>query len=66
MYFILTDKNVAAFFHYNFRLVNTYIRAKWWLITNNPNNPVVKYLIYRRSLRLAKELVEKINKHKET
>ena len=65
-YFIVTDENVAALFYYQFESANTYIRKKWWWVTNNPKNPVVKYLIYRRSLRIAKELMVEINKDKET
>ena len=63
-YFIVTDENVAALFYYQFESANTYIRKKWWWLTNNPKNPVVKYLIYRRSLKMARELVAEINKNK--
>ena len=65
-YFIVTDESVAAAFYYVMKLVSTNIRRHWWWLTNNPRNPVVKYLIYRRSLRIAKELVAEINKDKET
>lgn len=65
-YIILTDDNVAAAFHFVLRLGKAYIKRQIWWLTNNPNNPVVKYLIYRRSLKLAKEMIEKINKDKET
>ena len=65
-YFIATDEGVAAAYFYIIKLANTYIRRQWWWLTNKPRNPVVKYLAYRRSLRMAKELMEKINKHKET
>ena len=64
-YFILTDENVTAAFVYAFKLANTEIRRYWWWLTNNPRNPVVKYMIYRRSLRIAKELTVEINKNKE-
>jgi|TARA_B100000035_G_scaffold2591_1_gene2257 hypothetical protein len=63
-YFIVTDENVAALFYYQFESANTYIRKKWWWVTNNPKNPVVKYLIYRRSLKMARELMAEINKDK--
>ena len=63
---ILTDERAAAAFVYVFKLANTEIKRHWWWLTNNPRNPVVKYLIYRRSLRLAKELMAEINKEKET
>ena len=62
---IVTDENVAAAFVYVFKLANTKIKHHWWWLTNNPRNPVVKYMIYRRSLRIAKELMVEINKDKE-
>ena len=65
-YIIVTDERAAAAFVYVSKLANTEIRRHWWWLTNNPRNPVVKYLIYRRSLRLAKELMVEINKEKET
>ena len=65
-YVIVTDERAAAAFLYTIKLANTEIRRHWWWLTNNPRNPVVKYLIYRRSLRLAKELMAEINKEKET
>jgi hypothetical protein len=65
-YIIVTDERAAAAFLYVIKLANTEIKRHWWWLTNNPRNPVVKYLIYRRSLRLAKELMVEINKEKET
>ena len=65
-YIIVTDDRAAAAFLYVSKLANTEIRRHWWWLTNNPKNPVVKYMIYRRSLRLAKELMVEINKDKET
>ena len=65
-YIIVTDERAAAAFVYVSKLANTEIKRHWWWLTNNPRNPVVKYLIYRRSLRLAKELMAEINKDKET
>ena len=65
-YIILTDDNVAAAFYFVLKLAKANIKRQIWWLTNNPNNPVVKYFIYRRSLKLAKEMIEKINKDKET
>ena len=65
-YIIVTDDRAAAAFLYGIKLVVTNIRRHWWWLTNNPHNPVVKYIVYRRSLRLAKELMVEINKEKET
>ena len=64
-YIIVTDERAAAAFLYVSKLANTEIKRHWWWLLNNPKNPVVKYMIYRRSLRLAKELMVEINKDKE-
>jgi len=64
-YVIVTDANVAAAFVYVFKLVNTNIKRQWWWLTNNPANPVVKYMMYRKNLKLAKELKAKIDKYYE-
>ena len=57
-YFIVTDESVAAAFYYMFKLAKSnYEKQKWWLL-NNPRNPVVKYLMHRRSMKLAKELMD--------
>ena len=65
-YIIVTEDRAAAAFLYVLRLVSSNIRRHWWWLLNNPKNPVVKYLIYRRSLRLAEELMAEINNEKET
>ena len=65
-YIIVTDERAAAAFLYVSKLVDSNIRRHWWWLTNNPRNPVVKYLIYRRSLRIAEELMAEINNEKET
>ena len=57
-YLIVTDESVAAAFYYMLKLAKSnYEKQKWWLL-NNPRNPVVKYLMHRRSMKLAKELMD--------
>ena len=55
-YFISTDESIAAAFYYVLKLVKAYTQRQWWWITHNPRNPIVKYLMYRRSMKLAQEL----------
>jgi hypothetical protein len=55
-YFIVTDESVAAAFYYVIKLGNSYIQRQLWWFTHNPRNPVVKYMIHRRSMKLAQEL----------
>jgi hypothetical protein len=64
-YFILTDEGVAAAFFYVTKLVKAYTQRQWWWFLHNPRNPVVKYIIYRRSLKMAEEIMAKINTDKE-
>lgn len=63
-YLILSDNSIAAAFSHIFDIVkNRIIREIWWL-KNNPDNPVVKYLMWRRSMKLAKELQDELkSKH---
>jgi len=63
-YFIVTDESIAAAFYFVFRLAKAYIQRKWWWITHNPRNPVVKYLMWRRSMKLAKELQKYFDENK--
>ena len=64
-YFIITDESVASAFFYVTKLVKAYINRQWWWLLHNPRNPVVKYIMYRRSLKMAEELMVKINSEKE-
>lgn len=65
LYIIVTDANVARAYNYVLELANTNIRRWWWWMTHNPANPVVKYMLYRKNLKLAKELRAKIDKYYE-
>jgi hypothetical protein len=66
LYFIVSDESIAAAFYYVVQLASTYIRRKWWWATHNPKNPIVKYLIYRRSLKMAEEIMRQINTKEES
>jgi hypothetical protein len=59
-YFIATDDSIAAAFYYVTRLIrNKYLVFQWWLI-HNPSTPWTKYSMWRRSNRLAKELMDEL------
>ena len=60
-YVIVTDNSVASAVVLITRMIKLqYEKTKWWLI-HNPANPVVKYMIWRRSMKLAKELEKELN-----
>lgn len=62
-YFIITDDSVARSFYFITKLLRfEYGKTKWWLL-NNPRNPIVKYLMWRRAMKLAKELEKEFIKN---
>ena len=61
-YLIVTDESVAYAFTLVSKLIKfQYEKQKWWLF-NNPKNPVVKWFMWRRSLRIAKQLEKEFKK----
>lgn len=61
-YLIITDQSVSRAFYMLTQLARVqYEKTKWWVL-HNPANPIVKYAIWRRSLRLAKELEKELKK----
>jgi hypothetical protein len=65
-YLILTDANASRFILLLSQLIRIqYLKAKWW-IQYSPTNPVVRYLMWRRSWKLAKELQEEFSKNQDS
>ena len=61
-YLIATDDSVAYAVVLVSKIVKfQYEKTKWWVL-HNPANPVVKWLMWRRALRLAKELEKEFKK----
>ena len=57
-YLIVTDISVAYVFTLVSKLIKfQYEKQKWWLF-HNPRNPIVKWLMWRNSVRMAKELMK--------
>ena len=55
-YLLVTDNSIAAAFDYVLKLIRIdFEKKKWWFL-NNPRNPIVRFIIWRRSYKLAKEL----------
>jgi hypothetical protein len=65
-YLILTDANASRFILLLSQLIRIqYLKAKWW-IQYSPTNPVVRYLMWRRSWKLAKELQKEFSKNQDS
>jgi len=61
-YLIATDESVAYAVVLVSKIVKfQYEKTKWWVL-HNPANPVVKWLMWRKALRLAKELEKEFKK----
>ena len=65
LYIIATDANVAQAFVYITRHFKNKFDGKVWWLMNNPRNPIVKYLMWRRSVKMAKEIRQKIDTYYE-
>ena len=61
-YLIVTDASVARLFVLVTELMKVqYQKVKWWILYN-PTNPIVKWLMWRNALRIAKELEKEFKK----
>jgi hypothetical protein len=59
-YLILTDQSVAKGFYMLTQLAQVqYEKIKWWII-HNPANPIVRYFMWRNSMKIAKELMDEL------
>ena len=57
-YLIVTDASVARLFVLLTSLVRIqYQRIKWWVLYN-PRNIIVRWMMYRNSMRMSEELMK--------
>ena len=64
LYFIVTDNSIAQAFDYAIKIIKNKFSIKLWWLMNNPKNPIVKYLMWRRSMKMAEELQQELEKLK--
>jgi hypothetical protein len=58
-YLIITDENIAGLISYSSNLLRLHYEKIKWIVLNDPRNPIVRYLIYKKSLRMAEKLIKK-------
>lgn len=61
-YLIATDESVAALINYLSRLLRFQYEKTKWIILNDPRNPIVKYFMWKRAYKLAKELQDEMER----
>ena len=64
-YLIITDENIAGLISYSSHLLRLHYEKTKWIILNDPRNPIVKYLIYKKSLRMAEQLIKEFENKKD-
>jgi len=59
-YLIVTDQSVARAFYMLTQLARVqYEKTKWWIL-HSPDNIIVKWLIHKKSMKMAKELMREL------
>lgn len=57
-YLIVTDQSVARAFYMLTQLARVeYEKVKWWIL-HSPDNLIVRWLIHKKSMKMAKELMD--------
>ena len=55
-YLIVTDQSIAKFVVLISKIVNLQFEKFKWIVMHHPQTPWVRYLMWRQSIRIAKEL----------
>jgi hypothetical protein len=61
-YLIVTDESIAKAVTLVFELVKFQFEKTKWIIMNDPRNPIVKYFMWKRAYKLAKELQDEMER----
>ena len=60
-YFVVTDNSLATFLVLTQKRIELEYEKLKWRIMQSPDNPIVKYMIWRRSIKLAEELRKELD-----
>ncbi len=61
-YLILTDPSIAKAVTLLSQLIKFQFDKTKWIILNDPRNPIVKYFMWKRAYKLAKELQDEMER----
>lgn len=61
-YLIITDNSVAHAIELVSKIVKFQYEKTKWIIIHNPSNPVVRWIMWKKALKLAKELEKEFKK----
>jgi hypothetical protein len=63
-YFVVTDNSLATFLVLTQKRIEIEYEKLKWRIMQSPDNPIVKYMIWRRSIKIAEELRKEFDERK--
>ena len=55
-YLIVTDPSISRLFALITQLLKFQFEKTKWIILNDPRNPIVRWIMWRRAYKLAKEM----------
>jgi hypothetical protein len=61
-YLIITDGSIAALVNYSSRLLRFQYEKVKWILLNDPRNPIVRYFMWKRAYKLAKEIQDEMER----
>jgi hypothetical protein len=61
-YLIITDSSIAQLFALLLRFTRAQYEKIKWYVQYSPDNPFFKFMIYRKNLKIAKELHKELVK----
>jgi len=61
-YLIVTDESVASAVVLLSQIIKFQYEKTKWVILHNPQNPINKYLMWRRAYKLAKEIQDEMER----
>lgn len=59
-YLIITDESIAQAVTLLTQLVKFQFQKTKWMLLNDPRNPIVRYFMWKRAYKLAKEIQEEL------
>lgn len=65
-FLIFTDSSLSKAFDLLIQYVSIQYRRWKWIILNSPDNPINRWLIHRRSMKMAKDLMKELNNGKDS
>jgi hypothetical protein len=65
-YLIITDPSIARAVALLSQIIKFQFDKTKWVIMNDPRNPIVKYFMWKRAYKLAKELQDEMERKSKT